>query len=113
MREVVINTCYGGFSLSKEAIELYLKLKNITTYPTTDEWGDVMYWTNQKQTKAFSDLRIERHDPILVSVVKQLGDKANGSCADLEIVEVQGRYRIDEYDGRETIEEENSYEEWL
>jgi hypothetical protein len=113
MREVVINTCYGGFSLSKEAIELYLKLKNITTYPTTEPWGSVMHWLDEEKTKYFYDRKLDRHDPILISVVKQLGDKANGSCADLEIVEVQGRYRIDEYDGRETLEEENSYEEWL
>ena len=98
MREVVINRCFGGFSLSEEAQKLYLKLKNITSYSSTEY---------------FYDHHLDRHDPILVSVVKQLGDKANGSCADLEIVEVQGRYRIVEYDGRETIEEENSYSGWL
>jgi hypothetical protein len=112
MREVVINTCYGGFGLSGEAIELYLKLKNITTYPEKDEWGHILYWLDKKKTKIFYDQDLDRHDPILVSVVKQLGDRANGSCADLEVVKVRGRYRIEEYDGRETIEEEGSYSEW-
>ena len=112
MREVVINTCYGGFGLSKEAYELYLKLKNITTYPYTDKWGNTIYWLNKEKTKHFYNQHLERHDPILVSVVKQLGDRANGSCADLEVVTVRGRYRIEEYDGRETIEEEDPYSGW-
>jgi hypothetical protein len=112
MREVVINTCYGGFGLSKEAYELYLKLKNITTYPEKDEWGHILYWLDKKKTKVFYDRELDRHDPTLVSVVKQLGKKANGECANLEVVEVQGRYRIDEYDGNETLEEEDSYSGW-
>ncbi|MCA2590205.1 MAG: hypothetical protein IM509_05495 [Microcystis sp. M31BS1] len=94
MREVVINRCYGGFDLSEEAQELYLKLKNITSYSTVEY---------------FYDHHLNRHDPILVSVVKQLGDRANGSFADLKVVEVQGRYRINEYDGFETIEEEGRW----
>jgi hypothetical protein len=112
MREVVINTCYGGFGLSKKAYELYLKLKNITTYPETDKWGSTIHWLNKEKTEHFYDRHLERHDPTLVSVVKQLGKGANGLCANLEVVEVQGRYRIDEYDGLESIEEEGSYSGW-
>ena len=60
----------------------------------------------------FYDFDVERHDPDLVRVVKTLGDLANGMCADLRIVKVSGRYRINEYDGLESIEEEGEYSGW-
>lgn len=45
-----------------------------------------------------------RHDPILVQVVEELGDKASGEYARLRIYETDSdRYRIDEYDGAETV----------
>lgn len=47
---------------------------------------------------------ISRHDPILVQVVEQLGDKANGMCAKLRIYETDSdKYIIEEYDGNETV----------
>jgi hypothetical protein len=60
----------------------------------------------------FSDRDFERNDPILVQVVEELGDKANGSCAKLRIAEVTAGtlYRIDEYDGFESVETKDSYE---
>jgi hypothetical protein len=59
----------------------------------------------------FSDRDIERTDPILVQVVEELGDKANGMCAELRITEVRAgtRYRIDEYDGNESVMTQDSY----
>jgi hypothetical protein len=53
-----------------------------------------------------------RHDPVLVQVVEELGDKANGTCAKLKIDEVDGPYRIDEYDGFESVETPDSYD-WI
>lgn len=52
---------------------------------------------------------VVRHDPILVQVVEELGEKANGNYADLRIAEVDGLYRIDEYDGAEGVETPGSY----
>jgi hypothetical protein len=48
----------------------------------------------------------------LVQVVEELGDKANGRCAKLRIAEVPAGtlYRIDEYDGFESVETKDSYE---
>lgn len=55
---------------------------------------------------------VDRHDPVLVQVVEELGDKANGECAKLAIEEVDGPYRIDEYDGFESVETPGSYD-WI
>lgn len=55
---------------------------------------------------------VERHDPALVQVVEELGDKANGEYAKLAIEEVYGPYRIDEYDGFESVKTPGGYD-WI
>ena len=88
--KVVYNACYGGFSLSKEGLNLY----------------------NQKRVKL--DLTtlnysrgIDRHDSLLVEVVEELGEAANGTRAKLKIDEISEEYKncytISEYDGTEMI----------
>ena len=88
MTKIVINSCFGGFGLSQEAIDMYLKLKGLT------------------DTENFLDWTIERDDPVLVEVVEKLGEKADTRYSDLVVVELpEGTlYRIDEYDGYESIE---------
>jgi hypothetical protein len=103
MTKIVYNACYGGFSLSDSAIELYLQLKGFVYVKTEDSWGsnfDVKGWED------FYDRDIDRADPILVQVVETLGEKANGDCANLEVEDIpKGTlYRITEYDGYESIE---------
>jgi len=61
-------------------------------------------WYNRTQKYKIYDGDISRHDPVLVQVVEELGDKANDGCANLAIKEVDGPYRITEYDGYETVE---------
>ena len=59
------------------------------------------------------DVYCPRHDKDLVAVVEELGKEASGSCADLVIAEIPGNiYRIDEYDGYESIETPDSME-WI
>lgn len=84
MTKIVYNACYGGFGLSQEAVIRYREITG---------------------AEAPYDRAIERNDPALVQVVEELGSKANGSCADLCIAEVPAgtRYRIDEYDGLESV----------
>lgn len=88
MQKVVINSCFGGFGLSEEAKALFIKLA--PNHP------------NYKNGVLFT-YNIERHDPILIQVVEELGTKANGECAELEIVKVFGDYYIEQYDGIETL----------
>ena len=88
--KVVINSSYGGFGLSQKA---KARLKELG-----QEYGE---WS------------IPRHDPILIQVIEELGsDWASGNHARLEIVEIVGRtYRIEEYDGMESVVTPN-IEEW-
>jgi len=83
-RKVVYNACYGGFGLSTRAQEMYLKMTGKGFF----EEGD-----------------LQRHDPYLIAVVDNLGEKANRSTSNLRITEVEGPYRIEEYDGYETVKE--------
>lgn len=50
-----------------------------------------------------------RANPILVQLVEEMGEAANGSCADLKIVEVpdDADWEISEYDGREHVAEKH------
>ena len=137
MTKVVYNACYGGFGLSREACQRYWEIKG---QPVWIENGDFMdmftVWLvppeerlEQKEWRSMTqDERVaynkkhseqtwyygnvDRHDPILVQVVEELGDKANGMCAKLAIDEVSGPYRIDEYDGYESVESPDSYD-WI
>jgi len=55
---------------------------------------------------------LDRHDPILVQVVEELGDKANSKYAKLRIEDVSGPYRIGEYDGFESVKTPDGYD-WI
>lgn len=85
--KVVINKCFGGFSLSKEAYE-FLGIP----------WDNFGYKYNDNRT-----------DPKLVDCIETLGDKANGMCANLRVVEIpiDIKWSIEEYDGNEWIAEKH------
>jgi hypothetical protein len=91
---VVINTCYGGFGISMEAIEEMASLghKGAIDFLATGE--------------KYPYIKIlDRSDPILVDVVEKLGDKANGQCAKLKIVDAVFNFDVvDDCDGMEKIE---------
>lgn len=84
--KIVINTCFGGFSLSATAKDYYDQLTNT----------DVVYWD------------IERNDPTLVHVVEELGTASWGTYAQLKVVDIPDDvedWEITYYDGLETIRE--------
>lgn len=85
IKSIIINRSYGGWGVSKKAVELYNK------------------HTNQKYTTR--NLREElREDLNLIEIVKELGPLASGEHSDLKVVEVvEGYYKIAEYDGLETV----------
>ena len=112
IREIVINKCHGGFGLSHEAEMLYLKLAMID-YTTEDRLSrdettrlgpqpmiDGVVWVSSN---------LKRDDPVLVSVVKRLGKKANGRYADLKIVKIPAsvEWEIMDYDGQEWVAEQH------
>lgn len=107
--KVVYNTCYGGFSLSKPAIERYLNLKGLPFIVETSKYGLPSYTVNGEH---WCDRDIPRNDPALVQVVEELGKAASGAHASLAITEVKSgeRWRIDEYDGSESVMTIDDYE---
>jgi len=141
MTKVVYNACYGGFNLSREACERYWEIKGQQVWIEQDEefksldmftvwlvppegrikqpgnWHSLpleerIAFNQQYSKQTWYERDVARHDPILVQVVEELGDKANGSYAKLAIAEVSGPYRIDEYDGRETVKQPDGYD-WI
>ena len=90
IRRIVINTCYGGFSISGEAEKLYKERAGIT---------DPEWW----------HCDLNRDDSILVSIVRELGVDANGDHSKLKIVEIPAEveWQIEENDGREWVAEKH------
>jgi hypothetical protein len=134
MTKIVYNSCYGGFSLSNEAIMRYAEIKGITLYSEKDSMCTHYYLCPPEEFKRlqdedaanpvsvgrydrsnamyFRDRNIDRADPALAQVVEELGAWANGMCARLRIEHVPAGtlYRIDEYDGYESVMTQDTYE---
>ena len=80
--KILFNNCYGGFGISEEARDLYNK--------------------RRKDNEQVTDIRT---DKLLIEIVEELGKRASGDYAEIEIAEVpDGAYwYIDEYDGWEEV----------
>ena len=85
--KVVINTCHGGYSLSKKAYE-FLGI----------EWDRFGYKYNE-----------DRSNPDLVRCVETLKEDSFGRYARLKVVEIPDdvKWHIEEYDGAEWIAEDH------
>lgn len=128
--KIVINSCYGGFSLSPAAMKAYyakkgrpcyffkgineyemIQDKDLTNERNMSVWTafDVENPTSASWGHNYLDSRPDnRTDPDLISAIEAVGLKeSSGSCADLRIIEIPDdiKYEIDDYDGIETIHE--------
>ena len=110
--KVVINKCFGGFGLSEKAMRMLVErghkeaIKAVEIFE--EERKKWKYW----QLTLYSDTC--RHDPLLIAVIQELGDAANGPHAELKIIEIEGPfYRIDEYDGSETVHTPDDEWTWI
>ena len=130
--KVVINRCYGGFSLSAAGTKEFYKRKGKKCYffagmgrepyrKATERDLAGMFWhcfdipnPNRKASDRhyLTNRPDDRCDPDLIATVEKLGEKANGQCAELEIVEIPDGvdYNIADYDGMESIHE--SHRSW-
>ena len=98
LTKVVYNACQGGFGISLEALERMQEL---------GFKGEASVYLDR-----VSLYDCERHNPILVQVVEELGTKASSLYADLRIALVAGPYRIEKYDGSEIVYEPGDYN-WI
>ena len=115
MTKIVINRCFGGAGLSKEAVEMLLARKGIeydvVAGKSFGQLRESFYHKGHAGDDEFYiseySLLDDRSDPLLVEVVEELGERANGAAADLAVIQIPDDvvWEIDEYDGRETVHE--------
>lgn len=98
--KIVINKCYGGFGLSRKALDMYAEKMGLNA----GKWNaNGSYYIDGD----FYDREIPRDDSVLVSIVEELGRDASGGFADLHVIEIPDGvdWQIEEYDGIEWIAE--------
>ena len=102
--KVVLNSCFGGFSLSKDAIQMLIDKHGL------DIDGDYGFVSNDDFGIVDDNIDAYRMDKRLISVVKKLGvDKASGKRSALRIVSVPDEvvaihgWHISDYDGCESV----------
>lgn len=119
MHKIAYNACYGGFNISEEALHWLeengseetkkaLKEQRKKAEENKDEFdGD---FTLEQHLAYRAEDILSRHHPDLIRVVEALGDEASGYCSEIKIAEIEGNlYRIDDYDGYETVVEPDDY----
>jgi hypothetical protein len=107
MAKVVFNNRVGAFGLSNAALKRMLELgstyvKENPNYNAPNEFGDgtvVKWW----EDKYIFDWDCPRHDDILVKVVGELGELANGHEATLQLADVVSKYIIMDSRGWEQV----------
>lgn len=139
--KVVINQYYGGFGLSPMGLKRYLELQGKQAYfyqRILSSYDDDKYeridnienvdgafftCTTRNQGKTLSEYPedifynddIQRNDPTLIQVIEELGREASSKFSNLVVVEIEnGRwFKIDEYDGYESIQYRDVDDEWM
>jgi len=88
MKKILINRSYGGFGISDETIQKYCSIKNI-------DWHYSIKYD------------ISRDDPVLIALIEEMKEQANGKYSELKIVEIPDdmEWHIAEYDGLEWVAE--------
>jgi hypothetical protein len=113
--KVAYNDCWGGFTLSREAV---LLAREISGNP---RWGGAVLKGETYTDGSVRDfdhgnachVDVKRHDPVLIRVLETLGTKrAGGPFSRLEIAHVDRVYRITEHAGLETVQEPSDLE-WI
>jgi hypothetical protein len=101
--KIVINTCFGGFSLSDDALEAL----ESGAHPAVLAYIEAV---GRGEKKDWHHVEIARDDRMLVNVVENLGsERASGRHASLKVVEIPDgvEWGIAEYDGQEHVAEKH------
>lgn len=114
MNKVVYNNCYGGFSLSVEAvkwlhenardeIKTFIN-KRLKDYADDCGESEIYKICGYDLMSCFKENGLPRHDKDLVRCVETLKDDAGEGYSKLEVWHIQGnQYRIEVYDGIEEV----------
>jgi len=118
--KIAINSQYGGFGLSSKAVNLLFArgsqhVKIIEPKCENQQLLDAMihlgaFALTENGEYLSEDFRSEhRDDPLLIAVIEELGQEADGPHARLKIVEIPGgvEWKIEEYDGAEWVAEKH------
>jgi len=99
---VMVNTCYGGFHLSKEAMHEYKRRKAM------NEGSANPSEAGEGEQEPGWGVEIERHDQLMVQIVREMGAKACGFYSKITIEDIPSHfanyYKINEYDGTESLQ---------
>ena len=90
---VLLNRCYGGFTISDEAIELFNK--------RSDTPFELMYDINRGNLKM-------RTDELLLQILYEIGsNRFSGTCSSISqkcmLSKYKEHYQINDYDGCESL----------
>ncbi len=109
MTKIAYNRCHGGFSLSEAGMRRYADVSGMRLDTSIDEYGFTHYKLDGHNITCRD---FDRSNRYLIEVIESLGAAANGRCADLAIAEIPSgtKYRIDEYDGAESVMTIDDYE---
>ncbi len=128
--KIVINSDFGGFGLSTEAMKTLIArdckaIEVVSEEEYTggkgrfqkenyrkDKDGYEVGWIEDvlfKDGKVYSYDKSIRTDPDLITIVEEMGKKASGEYGSLEIIEIPDgtEWEISEYDGSETVHEKH------
>ena len=93
--EILYNTKYGGWGISKKAIELYKLRRSDLSEIEKDNYS------------SFSFSLSRRNDPILIEIYKELGNDFDSKFSRSVIKKISKKYEnyyyIEEYDGKEWV----------
>jgi hypothetical protein len=112
--EVMVNHCSGGFGFSKLAVEEYLRRSSSNVATNEDHSSGssttvpLLQDATAATTRAINAYTIARHDPIMVQIVKELGERADGFCAQISLRTIPAQYAFHysieaDADGAETV----------
>jgi len=102
--DVMYNGCYGGFSFSTRAMREYRRRKQEAGQEVEPEEPE----EREMRDNYGYGREIERHDPIMVQICKDMGSKrVSGPHAKIQLERIPAHYvdhyQIGEYDGMESV----------
>ena len=106
--KIVINKCFGGFSVSKKAVEYMANLGSSQARAELESMKDNSHNCYYGYSEKF-DHEYDRTDPYLIEAVEVLKEEANGCFSKLKVIEIpEGiNWEIIDHDGLETVHEKH------